>query len=147
VSDLGWIGVDLDGTLAEYHGWRLDGGIGAPIPLMLERVKKWLAEGREIKIFTARAVQSEQIPIVQKWLRDVGLPELEVTNVKDLKMVTLYDDRAVQVEFNTGRILGHDRVQAPVPAEAFKQAARKPLAPPLRTKATKTQPLSKRARE
>lgn len=43
MSTSGWIGVDLDGTLAEYHGWG-NGEIGDPVPAMLERVKKWLAE-------------------------------------------------------------------------------------------------------
>ena len=33
----GWIGVDLDGTLAEYHGWN-GGAIGEPVPAMLARV-------------------------------------------------------------------------------------------------------------
>lgn len=44
--------MDLDGTLAEYHGW--NGGIGKPIPGMVRRVKAWLAEGLEVRIFTAR---------------------------------------------------------------------------------------------
>lgn len=35
----GWIGVDLDGTLAFYDSWRGIDHIGAPIPLMLQRVK------------------------------------------------------------------------------------------------------------
>ena len=48
-----WIGVDLDGTLAEYHGWN-DGKIGEPIQLMVERVKRWLAEGKSVRIMTAR---------------------------------------------------------------------------------------------
>lgn len=43
-----WIGVDLDGTLAEYHGWVSELHIGPPIPAMLARVKRWLAEGKEI---------------------------------------------------------------------------------------------------
>lgn len=51
---MGWIGVDLDGTLAEYHGWPPDGSIGAPIPAMIERVKQWLDEGKDVRIFTAR---------------------------------------------------------------------------------------------
>ena len=36
-----WIGVDLDGTLAQYD--KYDGtNIGKPIPLMLMRFKRWL---------------------------------------------------------------------------------------------------------
>lgn len=38
----GWIGVDLDGTLAEYLGWQGMGHIGEPIAPMVERVKAWL---------------------------------------------------------------------------------------------------------
>ena len=50
----GWYGVDLDGTLAEYHGWVSPTHIGAPIPKMLYRVGRWLAEGKEVRIMTAR---------------------------------------------------------------------------------------------
>jgi hypothetical protein len=55
MSSQGWIGVDLDGTLAHYDGWKGADHIGAPIPAMVERVKGWLAEGKTVKIFTARA--------------------------------------------------------------------------------------------
>jgi len=50
----GWIGVDLDGTLAYYDEWRGLYHIGEPIPAMVDRVKRWLAEGRDVRIFTAR---------------------------------------------------------------------------------------------
>lgn len=50
----GWIGVDFDGTLAEYNGWVSAGHCGAPIAPMVERVKRWLTEGHEIRVFTAR---------------------------------------------------------------------------------------------
>jgi hypothetical protein len=100
----GWIGVDLDGTLAEYHGWKgpeLE-NIGAPVPLMLERVKRWLAEGRDVRIFTARASIQEQVPPVIDWCRThLGRP-LPVTCGKDLAMVELWDDRAIQVVPNVG---------------------------------------------
>lgn len=35
----GWIGVDLDGTLAHYDSWRGVDHIGAPVIPMLDRVK------------------------------------------------------------------------------------------------------------
>jgi hypothetical protein len=54
MSTQGWIGVDLDGTLAHYDGWKGADHIGEPIPAMVERVKRWLAEGKTVKIFTAR---------------------------------------------------------------------------------------------
>lgn len=98
-----WIGVDLDGTLAEYHGWKGAEDIGKPIPLMIKRVKNWIKDGVLVKIFTARASVPEQIPYVQKWLARNGLGNLEITNVKDYAMVELWDDRAIQVFPNTGR--------------------------------------------
>lgn len=99
-----WIGVDLDGTLASYAGWRGLNHIGKPIPVMLARVKHWIAKGYTVKIFTARASEGEMgIAPVKKWLADNGLPELEVTNQKDFAMIELWDDRAVQIVANTGR--------------------------------------------
>jgi hypothetical protein len=99
----GWIGVDLDGTLALYDGWKGEENIGDPVPLMLQRVKDWLAHGMEVKIFTARAGNGEkQICLIQEWCEKHGLPRLEVTNIKDFSMIRLYDDRCVRVQENTG---------------------------------------------
>jgi len=111
----GWIGVDLDGTLTEYHGWKGIDHIGEPIPKMLERVKQWLQQDKTVKIFTAR-VHGHGIPIIEdgeQHVADVITPiedwclehigkKLPVTNVKDFGMVELWDDRAVQVIANTG---------------------------------------------
>ncbi len=99
----GWIGVDLDGTLAEYGGWKGPNHIGAPILPMLDRVKRWLADGREVRIFTARACIPEQVAPIAVWLDRHGIGGLSITNVKDFGMVELWDDRCVQVEPNTGR--------------------------------------------
>lgn len=104
----GWIGVDLDGTLAHYDGWKGPDGIGEPILPMIGRVRDWLIQGREVRIFTARASSPEMVPAVKAWLKKHELPDLEVTNVKDFAMIALYDDRAVQVEMNTGKILGKE---------------------------------------
>ena len=97
-----WIGVDLDGTLAHYEGWVSADHIGKPIPKMMERVKRWLLEGKRVKIFTARCAMPEQVIPISGWLRENGLPDLEVTNVKDQWMVELWDDRCIQVVRNTG---------------------------------------------
>lgn len=108
----GWIGVDLDGTLAHYNGWRGVDHIGDPIPAMLARVKEWISMDKTVKIFTARVSiapgrdRDEVIGYIHAWCRRHGLPDLEVTNVKDFGMITLYDDRCVQVEMNTGRLIG-----------------------------------------
>lgn len=99
----GWIGVDLDGTLANYGGWVGPEHIGEPIPSMLARVKYWISQGITVKIFTARACIPEQIPPIKEWLKRHGLGDLDVTNVKDFGMVELWDDRAIQVIPNTGR--------------------------------------------
>lgn len=97
-----WIGVDLDGTLAHDLGNRSLDEIGSPIKPMLNRVKKWIAQGKTVKIFTARASSPRQIAVVKKWLAQHGLPDLEVTNAKDLRMIELWDDRCVQVTTNLG---------------------------------------------
>ena len=102
----GWIGVDLDGTLAHYDRWRGIEHVGAPIPVMLDRVKAWLAKGVTVKIFTARVchadLRDDVIAHIHAWCERHGLPRLEVTNIKDFGMVELWDDRAVQVKVNTG---------------------------------------------
>ena len=97
-----WIGVDLDGTLARDLGSARWDQIGSPIEPMLMRVKRWIAEGRTVKIFTARASSPRQVMAVKEWLVSCGLPDLEVTNVKDLQMIELWDDRCVQVTTNLG---------------------------------------------
>lgn len=98
----GWIGVDLDGTLAHYDGWRGLEHIGAPIPGIKNRVLDWIAQGYTVKIFTARASVPGGIEPVQRWLAQNGFPPLEITCSKDFAMIELWDDRAVQVVSNTG---------------------------------------------
>jgi hypothetical protein len=99
----GWHGVDLDGTLAEYHGFKGTKEIGNPIPKMVARVKKWIKNGETVKIMTARANDGPAvIANIQDWLEKHGMPRLEVTSRKDHKMIDLWDDRAVQVVPNEG---------------------------------------------
>ena len=107
----GWIGVDLDGTLAHYEGWKGETHIGAPIPLMVRRVQEWLAAGWEVRIFTARISGSRDgaegiqrmKETIERWCQDHIGAVLPITNVKDYAMVQLWDDRAIQVVPNTGR--------------------------------------------
>ena len=113
-----WIGVDLDGTLARYDGWVSELHIGEIVQPMKERVLAWLEEGIEVRIFTARVAGDRQgiSPkatriIIQQWLVNNGLPRLMVTNIKDFHMIELYDDRAVQVVFNTGELYGESTMQ------------------------------------
>lgn len=108
----GWIGVDLDGTLAHYSPGSYDHRVvGEPIPAMLFRVQDWLARGCEIRIFTARLTGPlpsalEAKAAIDEWcLKHLGRT-LPITASKDYRMIELWDDRAIQVEFNTGRRLG-----------------------------------------
>jgi len=98
----GWIGVDLDGTLAHYDGWYGAAYIGEPVESMLERVKNWRHQGIEVRVFTARASVPEYIPFVEQWLEKHGLAGVKVTNKKDFGMIELWDDRCVAVESNMG---------------------------------------------
>jgi hypothetical protein len=102
MSNKGWIGVDLDGTLARYDGWISEEHIGDPIPAMAERVRQWLSEGREVRIFTARVSHDRPAHFIQDWTETHFGVRLHVTNVKDFAMVELWDDRAVQIIPNTG---------------------------------------------
>lgn len=103
----GWIGVDLDGTLAHYDRWEGLDVVGEPIPPMVARVRRWIAEGREVRIFTARADTEEAyLPIairtIEDWCeRHIG-QRLPVTCKKDLAMIELWDDRAIGVLKNEG---------------------------------------------
>lgn len=118
----GWIGVDLDGTLAHYDGWRGIDHIGDPVPAMIERVRRWIAQGQEVRIFTARVCEprmggagdgsaDEARAHIIAWLikhrLTVGGEPIAVTNIKDFRMVQLWDDRAVQVEINSGLAYVH----------------------------------------
>lgn len=106
----GWIGVDLDGTLAKYAGWKGLHHVGEPIAPMVDRVKVWLAEGQEVRIMTARmsrergeAEREETRKAVREWTLIHCGQALEATCEKDFNMVELWDDRARRVEYNTGR--------------------------------------------
>ena len=45
---MGWIGVDLDGTLAVHEPGEYDGSIGRPVKPMVDRVKGWLSRNKEV---------------------------------------------------------------------------------------------------
>jgi phosphoribosylamine---glycine ligase len=109
----GWIATDLDGTLARYSGWSDE--IGEPIPTMVQRVRRWISEGKEVRILTARGTidgkeinKHEQLIKIHDWVNEhIGTP-LFVTDRKDPEMIKLYDDRVRQVEEGTGELVnGH----------------------------------------
>lgn len=116
----GWIAVDLDGTLAIYENWhKNEWSIGRPIPQMVDRVKQWILEGKEVKILTARAgltaarndkdgqsatleYKNKQVILINQWCLKVFGQKLPVTACKDFKMIEYWDDRCIQVIPNTG---------------------------------------------
>lgn len=109
------IAVDLDGTLAEYHGWKGIDHIGKPIPAMVEKVQNAFEEGKEIWIFTARlageveTVSEKIIVEISNWISRENLP-FEVagfTCVKHKFFKEFWDDRAHNVIANTGIFSEH----------------------------------------
>lgn len=128
----GWIGVDMDGTLFEYHGWVGWNVIGRPIPAMMSRVRGWLLNDVPVRIVTARVglplvsgdpsaarrhqcrvtgepfSDAEMVAAIQEHCVLHGLPPLPVQCYKDVDMIELWDDRAVQVVANTGRTLAEE---------------------------------------
>jgi hypothetical protein len=101
--------VDWDGTLVEYHGYKGPGVFGAPVPAMVQRVHNWIRDGHEVIIFTSR-VSVEHDPqhvminckMIDECLRAMGLPLLEITANKYIRITEFWDDRAVRVERNSG---------------------------------------------
>jgi hypothetical protein len=107
-----WIGVDFDGTLATYDGWKGPAVLGEPILEMVGRVSIWLSNGEDVRIMTARV--SPVCPpgkghypgiariAIQEWcIKHIGC-ELPITHEKDYLMRELWDDRAIQVQAGTG---------------------------------------------
>lgn len=116
MADKGWLGVDLDGTLAVYDGWISPQHIGDPVAPMVDRVKAWIKEGRDVRIFTARvssdgsARHNLEAEIARSCIEEWCLQHLDrvlpVTCIKDYDCMCIYDDRCKQVETNTGRLIG-----------------------------------------
>lgn len=116
-ADGGWIGIDLDGVLAIYpHSFP---EIGPPIEAMVARVKGWIADGVDVRIFTARvalvpdlrnadgqaadeAFAADQQVKIRRWCKEHLGQALPVTATKDFKMIQLWDDRCVQMITNRG---------------------------------------------
>ena len=80
---------------------------------------RWLSEGRDVRIFTARASRhSKDVDMtgyidfeinLRAWCRKYFGRALPVTAEKDFYMDELWDDRCVAVEQNTGRPLNASR--------------------------------------
>lgn len=106
----GWIGVDLDGTLAHDAPDFDPGVIGAPVPHMVERIRRHLEQGDDVRIVTARvaddtADRATVVAAIMRWCQEHLGRALPVTNAKDYGLALLYDDRAESVVRNTGLLV------------------------------------------
>ena len=112
---MGWIGFDLDRTLAIYS---LEQGalIGEPIKPILQLVKSLIESGEDVRIFTARAnidsyngnaeLLEYHINAIRIWCKKHIGKELPITCSKDFNTKKIYDDIAVHVVPNTGKLIG-----------------------------------------
>ena len=103
----GWIGIDLDGTLAYYDGFKGDEHVGEPIEPMVKQVRKWIREGRDVRLFTARKPH----PAIRKWMREHLGALIPITAVKDPDCQAIFDDRAVGVKRNEGVPFSEENVE------------------------------------
>ena len=106
--------VDFDGTLATSPPRGHDPGFtGEPVWPIVLRVRRWLAQGRQIKIISARASQvsdtypaedrESAIAAVRAWTLEHLGEELDVVNEKTHDTYCLLDNIAVSVEEDTGK--------------------------------------------
>ena len=118
-----YIAVDFDGTLHDRTNHAFD-DLGPPILLMLDRVKKWLEDGMQVKLLTARVSDAprrglnpsdvpeyvaRQRKLLEAWcLKHIG-QVIPITAQKDTYLYQLWDDRAVAIERNTGKVLGMNK--------------------------------------
>ncbi len=111
--------VDLDGVLAYAADTHyVPGWIGPPILAMVERVKAWRAEGIQVRIFTARiSIDGDderrrfiwkEYSAIEAWCLEHLGEVLPITCEKSWRTARIYDDRAIAVERNTGRLLSEE---------------------------------------
>lgn len=105
--DVPHIACDLDGTLAHYDHWRGIEHIGEPVAPVLAAVKAALARGWDVSIFTARVsgrdAEEAAAPIRAWCLEHIGV-ELPITATKFGHFTEFWDDRAVGLTRNTGKL-------------------------------------------
>jgi hypothetical protein len=107
--------VDFDGTLAEETGWKGFKHLGKPILEMVLKVKKWLQDGDEVVLHTARLTQGESpfnpadegldrngiVALLEEWcVTNIG-QKLPIINEKHGYGLS-YDDWGRHVIRNTG---------------------------------------------
>jgi hypothetical protein len=96
-SDLKWIGVDLDGTLAEpiWTPENPTSDIGPPIVRNVEKLRRAVHQGYKPVIHTSRPWTDYEA--VEYWLNYHNIPFREIQMGKPLYKAYI-DDRAVHAE-------------------------------------------------
>src|SRR5579871_938903 len=125
---MGYFASDLDGTLADYSaGWQGPDHIGAPVPKMVDRIKRLLSKRQQVRIFTARVfpigIEREYVSMTdgeyQKRMQEAYISRSAIHNWclehfggvlpvqcwKDFHTIRIFDDRAAQVYENTGELV------------------------------------------
>lgn len=92
------IAIDFDGVIHAYsEGWK-DGSIyDGPVPYSIHSMKKLMARGYKLVIFTCRAETEEGTNSVYKWLckYEIDVSLIEVTDKKP-KAIAYIDDRGIR---------------------------------------------------
>lgn len=107
------IGVDFDGTMARYDGWKGPEDVGEPVAEMVRKMKDAMKQGVKFWIFTARANPggheykdsldaTVSIVAIAQWSMRVFGELLPITHEKNPLWQEIWDDRGRQVIENTG---------------------------------------------
>lgn len=94
------LGIDLDGTIAQYSGWIDEETIGDPIPGARAFLEALKAKGYSLQVFSARAGTPKGRQAIIHWLVRHQLVHLfdGVTSEKLYKFAAFVDDRAVHFD-------------------------------------------------
>lgn len=92
-----WIGFDLDGTLAHDTPFRYDDTvIGTPIEAVASAARRLIAEGKDVRLFTARAYNAspEVLRAMEGWCEKCLGKKIPIQAHKDNELLYFFDDRA-----------------------------------------------------
>lgn len=126
MSRRGWIGVDLNGTLARYVDGQPHEHIGEPVPKMLARVRAWLEQDITVKVVTVRASDPGAVLRIRQWLDRHGLQRVDITDRKAPDCWEMWDDRCVQVIPNTGEPVSPGSSRVPDPVASVRTTTQSP---------------------
>jgi|ERR1700754_1232742 len=92
-----WVGVDLDGTLAEplWTPENPTSDIGNPIPANIKKVWKLVNAGYKVIVHTSRPWTDYQV--IEQWLQHYDIPYKEIQCGKPL-YAAYVDDRAINAQ-------------------------------------------------